>query len=350
MASAPYLIFDLHHSLYAIPAVAVREIFELPELTPLRESPPHLVGIINLRGQIVPVIDLNTRLGYGRQPYRLQDSVIVLEDDEELAGIIVSGVRGVKNINEEDIEPMPSMLLSGMHETVIRILYGVAKIDDDVALLLHVENLLKLAEYSEESEMVQEEIAALPTLPDHRFCPDATPADLAVFRDRALNLRQRLVDENRKGSIPLAVVGLNGEYFGIDLLMVREFAALHTMTPVPCCPSHVIGQMNLRGDILTVMDIRNALQMPLDTKDDTDSSTSKVVVIEEDALRIGLLVDEVFDVMNLQPADIHAVPAASRSSNDDYLKGTAAFGEKMLGILNLTSLLHQGALTVNESI
>jgi len=59
-------------------------------------------------------------------------------------------------------------------------------------------------------------------------------------------------------------------------------------------------------------------------------------------------VDDVFDVMNLQPSEIHAVPSAVQSLSEEYLKGTAPYGEKMLSILDLPKILTQGALTVNE--
>ena len=146
------------------------------------------------------------------------------------------------------------------------------------------------------------------------------------------------------------MVGLNGEYFGIDLAIVREFSALRIVTPVPCCPEHVVGQMNLRGDILTLMDIRAALNMPFaNVRNGTSSDpTGKVVVVQTNALKVGVLVDDVFDVMNLQPSEIHAVPSAVQSLSEEYLKGTAPCGEKMLSILDLPKILTQGALIVNE--
>ncbi len=100
------------------------------------------------------------------------------------------------------------------------------------------------------------------------------------------------------------------------------------------------------------MDIRTALQMPPASARNGASSvpTGKVVVIQTDALQVGVLVDEVFDVMNLQPLEIQEVPAAVQSLSEEYLKGTAPCGEKMLSILDLPKILTQGALTVNEEV
>jgi purine-binding chemotaxis protein CheW len=165
-------------------------------------------------------------------------------------------------------------------------------------------------------------------------------------------LRQPLASEDVANLIPLAVIGLNGEYFGIDLKIIREFSALRVLTPVPCCPQHIVGQLSLRGDILTLIDIRAALNMPLAGAGNGSSHvpTGKVVVVETDAFKVGVLVDDVFDVMNLHPSEIREVPSAVHSQTEEYLRGTAPCGEKMLSILDLPKILTHGALTVNEQV
>jgi len=351
MASAPHLIFSLHGSLYAVPALAVREIIWLPELTPLAQAPFSIVGVVNLRGKVVPIVDLNVRLGQGRQPCRVQDSVIVLEEAGTLIGIIVNEVRRVRSIAEAEMEAAPSSLSPGRgEEPAARFLAGVAKVEDDIIMLLHLENLLRLPGNPGDMAPAEPEGERPAPAAERSFCPEATPEERAIFRERARSLRQPLASQDFAGLIPLAVVGLNGEYFGIDLEIVREFSVLRAVTPVPCCPEYVVGQMNLRGDILTLVDIRAALNMPFTNVHNgtSDNPTGKVVVVQTDALKVGVLVDDVFDVRNLQPSEIHAVPAAAQSLSEEYLKGTAPCGAKMLSILDLPKILTQGALTVNE--
>ena len=246
---------------------------------------------------------------------------------------------------------MPASPLFGRSEEyAARFLDGIAKVHDEIFMLLNLENLLRLPEYSSEVETPENTHGETPTQfssAERDFCPDATPEEIAVSRERAHNLCQPLAQEDGLGALPLAVVGLNGERFGIELQIVREFSDLRAITPVPCCPPHVVGQMNLRGAILTLMDIRAALQMPL-ASTPREEGSSKVVVIESGDLRFGVLVDEVFDVINLAPEELRQVPAALQSRGEQFLKGTASFETQMLGILDLPKIIQQGVLTVHQ--
>jgi purine-binding chemotaxis protein CheW len=78
---------------------------------------------------------------------------------------------------------------------------------------------------------------------------------------------------------------------------VREFTDLQRIIPVPCCPDYIVGDLNLRGDILTVVDIRQALQMPVVEA----APTAKVMVVPLGDSLVGVLVDQVFDVFDLGP-------------------------------------------------
>lgn len=107
MSNQSFLIFSIQDSLLAIDAHVVREIHWLPELTPIEEAPPYVTGVFNLRGKIIPVIDLAIRLGHASQQYHLTDNLIVTEIEERLTGMIVNEVHEVTSIPPEDIEELP---------------------------------------------------------------------------------------------------------------------------------------------------------------------------------------------------------------------------------------------------
>lgn len=335
----PYLIFSLHGLHYCVDALLVQEIFHLPELTPIAEAPDDIVGILNLHSKILPVMHLALRLGYQPQECRLSDSVIVLEWEGLQIGIIVDLVHEVKNLNPKAI--VEEILYGRVKEVKLQFIAGVAKVDTDIIMLLSPEKLLHLENQFRESHRSFKRLSTLSSF-YAVWCPNATPEARAIFRERAVHLRQS-TDSDFTRLIPLAVIGLNGEYFGLDLEVVREFINIHNVTPIPCCPAHVVGNMNLRGEIVTLVDVRSALNMPLSAA----STTSKAIVVHVDDLVAGLPVDEVFDVIYLRPSEVRSIPVAVSGSNE-FLRGTAFYSEKMLSILDLPKIFTNGGLMVNE--
>lgn len=362
MESKTYLIFSLHGLHYGVDALLVQEIFQLPELAPISEAPDDIVGILNLRGKVVPVMHLDLRLGHQFQECCLSDSVVVLKWEGLQIGIIVNQVHEVKQIS---LEAIAEVSYGRVKETKSRFITDIAKVDTNMIMLVNHQNLLcdaditelsLLDEFTSSYDFNDEEINLfqenqnIETLKRGSFydicCPNATPREREIFCERAKNLRQRTDNSDFNGLIPLAVIGLNDEYFGLNLQTVREFSKIRNITPIPCCPDHIIGNINLRGEIVTLVDIRKVLNMPLaDIK-----SSSKAIVIQVDDIVAGLHVDEVFDVMYLQPSSVTPVPTAAHSSNGEYLRGNAPYQEKMLSILDLSKILVTGGLIVNEEV
>lgn len=370
MENKHYLVFSLYGLHYGVDALLVQEIFHLPELTTIAEAPDDIVGILNLRGKIVPVMHLALRLGYQPQECSLNDSVIVLKWEGLQIGILVNSVREVKNIADEAIEAEISY--GRKREINSRFIGGVAKVDADMIMLLNHEQLLCYADAvsallpdEDSNEIVEatngdssKQNGTLENqfLENHHSstklgigsfydlcCPNASPENRKIFRERAENLRQLTTSSDFTGLMPLAVIGLNGEYFGLDLEVVREFTDIRNVTPIPCCPPHIVGNMNLRGEIVTLVDIRGALNLP-----SAAGAASQAIVIRVDDVVAGLPVDRVFDVMYLRPQDVTPVPAAVNSSSNEYLRGTAPYSEKMLSVLDLPKIISNGELTVND--
>ena len=340
MQPTPYLVFKSHDSLYAVRAAAIREILWLPELTPFEESPPYIAGVFNLRGKIIPVTDINIRFGHTPHRYNPKDVVIVVEMEDVLMGILVNEVREVKEISPTEIEGLPSYLQK--RKPHHHFLEGEAKIGDNIIMLLDLNRVISPVEFTGEETAMKGAEPVLTRYPV--FCPDATPEEMAIFRERAHNLKQQAADMESSKLIPLAVIGLSGEYFAVGLDFIHEFADVRNITPLPCCPKHIVGNMNLRGDILTIVDIRDVLKMSVRPL----GSDAKVVVAEMQELVVGILAEEVLAVIHLRPSDITAVPLAVKSIDKEYLSGTAHYGERMLSILDLQKILTSERLVVNE--
>lgn len=112
-AAGKYLTFELGRERYGVPALRVREIIRLCEITQVPQMPIHIKGVVNLRGKIIPVMDLRTRFQLDHIENTERTCIIVVEvtlasGGKTLTGIIVDGVDEVANITAEEIEPTPN--------------------------------------------------------------------------------------------------------------------------------------------------------------------------------------------------------------------------------------------------
>lgn len=339
-----FLIFGLADILYALPARSVREIHWLPELSPLDEAAPAVAGLLNLRGQVLPVLDLSERLGHAATPYDLEDSIIVLEYEGDWAGIIVDRVLGVTSIPEHEIESVPRFGRVPVSQG--NFVQGLAKVSGEVVMLLHTGNLLQA--FGSGVPATENELAGadtgMPPGSARIFAPQATEAERTIFRERALRLRTPIEDQDTRGLFSMALVKLNGEYFGVSLNQVREFCDLRTVTPVPCCPEHILGQMNLRGDVVTLVDIQPLLNLP----PRRDLTAAKVLVTQFQDAPVGILLDDVLDVLYKHPEEVNLLHTSANASSSAYYSGGVFHEGRMICLLHLPKMLSEDNLVVDE--
>jgi len=445
MEHQPYLIIEIHGSRYGLDAYAVQEIFFLPEITPLPESPPDVVGVINLRGEVLPIVDLRGRFGLPPTPYQISDSVVVLGEGNTgpQVGLVVNRTYEVQSIPRQNIcdplgrpsiptpsappAPAPSNpalvssngsnkwaqnnqeaspepwhggdaltfqpLASPSDSTIaspplsseiptfaplaLPLMGGIAKMETEIITLLNPQRLIHYGHWTETRKLPDWGIPGLTdndrpeaeggTPPEAKgspgrgeswgdrpggllhgrdFFPEATPEERALLQRRAENLRKETISDSATGLVPYAVVGLQGEYFGLGLEVIHEFTDVTDVSPIPCCPPHVVGNINLRGEILTLVDMSGLLNLPL-----SRSQTShKAIVARLDHLVAGITVDEVFDVVYLRPGDIAPVPAAIHALNDEFIRGVAPYQDHHMSILELPKLLNSPELIVDEMV
>ncbi|MDR9404106.1 MAG: chemotaxis protein CheW [Halothece sp. Uz-M2-17] len=348
MQKHPYLSFTLNHTLYGLDALVVEEIFSLPELTPIPEAPRDIVGIVNVRGEILPVMDMNLRFGYQSPDYHLSDSVVVLRWEDSRVGLIVNNVHEVKHFHPNQITNHLSHGRALAGSIRRKFVTGIARNEQDLVVLLDAANLIRYVENqdlpdSEEEDFLQPEVGLVE---QQVFCPNATDDERQVFRERAENLRASSEEEEKQGFKPLAVMVLDDEFFGIDLKIVREFTRIHNVTPVPCSPPHIIGNMNLRGEILTLVDLCGLFNLPQVQW----NNESYAIVVEVEEIVVGVAVASVYDVMFLDPSEITTVPTAIHAIDDEYLQGAAPYHEKMMSILDLPKILLSSGLVVDQAV
>ncbi len=133
-----YLTFALGKEEYGIEIKHVTEIVGLQTITEVPELPDYVKGIINLRGKIIPVVDVRLRFRKGAREYDDRTCTIVIQVKSVSVGLIVDAVAEVLSISEENIVP-PPQLSSSYHHKYIK---GIGKVGNNVKLLLDCDKLL----------------------------------------------------------------------------------------------------------------------------------------------------------------------------------------------------------------
>jgi purine-binding chemotaxis protein CheW len=110
-ATDTYLTFALGEESFALPILRVREIIGITDITPVPRMPPHVRGVLNLRGKVIPVIDLRRRMGFEPVPDHKRTCIVIVQTgsgaDSILVGAVVDRVSEVRDIPPSQIEPPP---------------------------------------------------------------------------------------------------------------------------------------------------------------------------------------------------------------------------------------------------
>ena len=133
---------------------------------------------------------------------------------------------------------------------------------------------------------------------------------------------------------------LGDELYGVDILRVQEIKGYTTVTKIPNTPPHIKGVLNLRGTIVPIIELRTKFGMP--TIDYTMFTVIVVVVVREKI--IGLVVDAVSDVLNIDKNDIQPPPEFGAKVDVSFLNGIGKSGDKLVALLDMDRLLSDGDL------
>lgn len=137
--------FFLNDDEYAIIISRVREIQPMCEIRKIPKSPPFVEGVINLRGRIVPIIDLRKRFDLPKLPNNHASKILIVEFDNHQIGLVVDNVTEVIRYYAEDVEKTPPVFTTNIDSQYIQ---GVAKIDERLIILLDIEKMLSCEEKS----------------------------------------------------------------------------------------------------------------------------------------------------------------------------------------------------------
>lgn len=227
------VVFKLDREEFGVSIEHVKEIVKLPEITLIPLSSDYVVGICNLRGKVLPVVDARIRFSLDRKDATKQTRLLVVDIGSETIGLIVDEVSQVLSISSNDIEPPPESI-SGIGKEYLE---GVVKLDEGKRLVL----LLNLKEAFNSKDN----------------STDKKRKDLVETKDTEKdNMINKSIDEEQLVSFILAE-----EEYAFTINKVREILRVTEITKVPNVPDYVRGLLTIRGQLLPVLDLRTMLKV-----------------------------------------------------------------------------------------
>jgi purine-binding chemotaxis protein CheW len=136
-----FVTFTLNDEEYAVDILSVQEINRITEITKVPNSPDYVEGVINLRGKVIPVINLRSKFGFEEKETDENSRIIIMEIQGIINGVIVDSVSEVLRIPASAIEAAPSV----SSDTISQFIKGLAKLDNRLIILVEINNLVEEA-------------------------------------------------------------------------------------------------------------------------------------------------------------------------------------------------------------
>ena len=140
---------------------------------------------------------------------------------------------------------------------------------------------------------------------------------------------------------------LANEEYGLEILKVREIIGMMPITPVPRTPAHIRGVINLRGKVIPIVDLR--LKFGMEAKEPTDQTC--IIVVDVGDVEMGIIVDEVSEVLDIDDEDIEETPSFGSNVNTDFILGIGKADGKVIILLDIAEVLTRsdGAVAAVEN-
>ena len=165
-----------------------------------------------------------------------------------------------------------------------------------------------------------------------------------VLKSRAKRLAQEL---EKRGAdtdyLEVLEFLLANEAYAIETMFVREVYPMTELTTLPCTPAFVCGLINIRGQILTVIDMKKYFDLP----EKGITNLNKVIVVRKDAMELGILADEIIGIRNIPVSELQPPLSTMSGIHAEYLKGVT--GERLI-VLDMERFLTDRKIIVQEEI
>ncbi len=318
-----HLYFQVGDNKYAVNSANVLEIMKLPALDYPQKLPNNIVGLLKYNNFVINVIDIRFYLDIEVRPYTVHNELLIVKTDELIYGIITDKVIGILPFDSAYVDAIPY----ADSNTVIDSLY---KINNETIFIINiysVENLLK-----KHQEWAKVEIPKL-------FPQDETSK--AIMAKRTLEVvnksTMKLASSELHVKNKYISFNLNSNTYCIALDYVKEVLKDTSITNVPGTPDFIEGIMNLRGDYITVINLKNFL----DLEAGVVAEKKPVIIIKCNELKLALLIDKINELFEFQQDDINDL-------SDGYFSNEFIYNNTLYTILNVEKIASDKRIIITD--
>ena len=298
--------FQLGNEEFGLEIENVREIIRYPEIVKAPNVAPYIKGLISLRDTLMPIIDMRIKLKMGKDEVTNSTRVVVVDLGGILVGLIVDKVYEVTRVPKDTIFAPPQAIGNEAGER----LKGIARLEGGkrIIMLMDLQDIIS----SEDLKNLEQE------------------GDIDTDDEKNENYDEEMDEEQ------MVVFRLADEQFGVRITQVQEINRLSNITKVPRAPGYVEGVVNLRGDIIPVIDLRKRFE--LEHKEYTEFT--RIIVSDINKKKVGLIVDEVLEVLRVPRKLLEETPDILQDKQmHRFMDGIANLQKRMIMMLNLENVL-----------
>lgn len=314
--------FHIGKDSFGVDIRMVSEILRMVEITSVPKSPLFVEGVINIRGRIVPILNLRTLFGLEEKPHTINTEIIVAKIDDKEIGLTIDQVAEIVTTSSDDILPPDKQTVP-----MARFLIGMITLDQGLMFLIDLKKILDT-----EKRALLRKIAAGPKT--HEESSRATTPAEKILRTRALELSRRK-EEKVVAVRQIIAFELGNENYGVDIKKVREISNMRELYYMPSAPQYILGAINLRGDIIAIMDLPKLFGL----LPSAPAKKRQIVILDHAIMNVGFIVESVCNIINLPEKEIEPPLATLERSKMDYLEGAAKFKGKLIGMLNVKNII-----------
>ncbi|MBF0236999.1 MAG: chemotaxis protein CheW [SAR324 cluster bacterium] len=288
--------FRLNQDYYALDINYVEEIIEMPKITLVPEMADKIEGIFYQRDQALPILRLGRRFLLPDIAYTEDTSVLIVNDDRLMMGLIVDQITEVFHVLENDIVPPPPNISGRSAEQ----LDGIIKIKRND----HTEVIMALN---------------LPSL-----LTEDEQAHLQQLRDELNDIEDETSEEETHSEIiSILKFKVGEETFAVRVLEINEITTIQKMVRVPKAPPFVKGVINLRGDVITIIEMATFFgNQPLPVSEKT-----RIIIIEVNDQKAGFQVDQILGIDHV-PYHLFEKPVGINRQYNEFVEGIGRTSEK----------------------